>query len=122
MTRRAARVVLLWAFVGAALSACETASEGDGIRPQIEQNWNVAAGADECPLERRKPIELRVRLDPDGKVTKIEPAPDMAQDKCSLMSYDSARRAVMISSPLKLPPGKSFPTIVLRFNPAEVAQ
>ncbi len=45
----------------------------------------------------------------------------MAQDKCSrheLRQRQDAR--VMISSPLKLPPGKSFPTIVLRFDPAEV--
>lgn len=99
-----------------------TASEEDGIRPQIENNWNVSAGADECPIEQRKAAELLVHLDPDGAVTKVEPVSDLSQDKCSRSAYESARRAVMLSSPLKLPPGKTFSTILLRFHPGEVAQ
>ena len=35
---------------------------------------------------------------------------------------ESAERAVMISSPLQLPPGKSYDTMRLRFYPDQVVQ
>jgi len=35
---------------------------------------------------------------------------------------ESAIRAVMVSSPLKLPPGKSYESMVVRFHPDQVVQ
>lgn len=99
-----------------------TASEEASIRNQIERNWNIAAGDEQCPIEQREPVELRIDLDPDGTVTKVEPITDVSKDKCLLRTYDGARRAVLISSPLKLPPGKTYPEMTLRFSPAEAVQ
>jgi hypothetical protein len=98
-----------------------TASEQDAVRPQIERNWNLA-GSDECPLDKRKPIELLVYLEPDGTVTKVEAIGDLSADKCSRLTYEGAMRAIMISSPLKLPAGKAISSLRVRFSPAEVTQ
>jgi hypothetical protein len=130
-----ASILLCFVVVGAALVGCESQRGGlpngadseatsteDGIRPQIERNWNISAGDEECPIEQQEPVELRLRLDADGTVTKVEPITDVSKDKCLWRTYDSARRAVMISSPLKLPPGKSYPTMTIRFSPAEAVQ
>ena len=93
-----------------------TDAEELDIRNQIEQNWNLGSLMGSPELENVV-IELRVHLEPDGKVTGI----DVLNDQSDLPSFrhaaNSARRAVMISSPLKLPPGKSFPSMRLRFYP-----
>jgi hypothetical protein len=99
-----------------------TAAEERSIRDQIVRNWNIPASDKECPIEQREPVELRLYLDIDGTVTKFEPITDVSKDKCLLRTYDGARRAVMISSPLKLPPGKAYPMMTIRFSPAEVLQ
>ena len=65
---------------------------------------------------------MRVYLEPNGTVTKVEPLTDVSKDQCLFRTYDGARRAVMISSPLKLPPGKSIPMLTIRFSPADVLQ
>lgn len=99
-----------------------TSSEEASIRGQIERNWNIAAGREECPIEQQELVELRIYLDPNGTVTKVEPITDVSKDKCLLRTYDGARRAVMISSPLRLPPGKTYATMNIRFSPAEAVQ
>ncbi len=96
-------------------------TDEDGIRPQVERNWNIA-DSDECPIEQSEPVEVRVYLEPDGTVTKVAPLTDVSKDKCLFRTYDGARRAVMISSPLKLPPGKNITTLKIRFSPAEALQ
>ena len=130
-----ASILLCFVLVGAALVGCESQRGGmpngadseatsteDGIRPQIERNWNISAGDVECPIEQQEPVELRLYLDAGGTVTKLEPITDVSKDKCLRRTYDGAKRAVMISSPLKLPPGKSYPTMTIRFSPAEAVQ
>ena len=97
-------------------------STDDGIRTQVERNWNIPAADEECPIEERQPVELRLYLDADGTVTKVEPITDVSKDKCLLRTYEGARRAVMISSPLELPAGKTYPIIDIWFSPAEVLQ
>ena len=67
-------------------------------------------------------IELRVCLRPDGTVTEVEIAQRSTRHSKLPAAADSARRAVMISSPLKLPPGKSFASMRLRFYPGQVEQ
>lgn len=93
-----------------------TVGQGDGIRPQIEENWNLGA-SDQCPPARQKPFEIRVQLAPDGTVTRLEPVGDLPQDACSVQARNSASRAIMLASPLKLPPGSTYSSLVLRFHP-----
>lgn len=99
-----------------------TEADERSIRDQIVRNWNFHAGDEECPIEQREPVELRLYLATDGTVTEVEPITDVSKDACLLGTYDGARRAVTISSPLKLPPGKSYPIMTIRFNPAEAVQ
>jgi hypothetical protein len=134
--------VLLWVFCCAVLSACAadkavstssaaktemfssmplTASEQSDIRNQIERNWNLGdlAGS---PNVAGMVVELRAKLSPDGTVTEVTLMNDQPGNPDFPHVAESARRAVMISSPLKLPPGKSYPSMVLRFRPDQVVQ
>jgi len=97
-----------------------TANEEDGLRAQLEANWNKS-WAQQCPPEQQKVVEIRAHLAPDNTVTKVEPLGDLAQDSCSTQVRDSAIRAIRISSPLKIPPDKKFATVVLRFYPGDMA-
>ena len=95
-----------------------TASEEDGIRGQIEKVWNLGSLAGSPDLAGLV-IELRITLQPDGTVTRVDvlnmnPSPFFGP------AAESARRAVMIASPLKLPPGKTYDTMRLRFYPDQV--
>ncbi len=97
-----------------------TASEEDGIRGQIERVWNLGSIAGSPDLAGLI-IELRITLLPDGSVTKVQvlnmnPSPYFGP------AAESAKRAVMIASPLKLPTGKSYGTMRLRFYPDQVVQ
>jgi len=93
-----------------------TASEEDGIRQQIERNWNVPAGAMDA---ENLMVELRISLNQDGTVTNVQVTNDRPGDGFFRSAAESARRAVIMSSPLKLPPGKYWPTILLRFDPKD---
>ncbi|HVO00626.1 MAG TPA: TonB C-terminal domain-containing protein [Candidatus Cybelea sp.] len=95
-----------------------TASEEDTIRAQVEHNWNWDPGAENF---QDMLVELRVSLQPDGTVTDVQIL--NSQDVAGFGAFaDSAKRAVEISSPLKLPSGKYWPTIVLRFKPEDAIQ
>lgn len=98
-----------------------TRAEEQDLRDQIERNWNLGSLAG-SPDFADVVIELRVHLEPDGKVTKI----DVLNDRPDVPSFEdwanSVRRAVMIASPLKLPPGKSFKTVRLLFHPGQWMQ
>jgi len=88
----------------------------DDIRQQIERNWNVDTAAIEACS---RPVELRVFLaeDRSGKVTKVDILPgDPESDACKAVA-ESARRAVLISSPLKLPADNQLSSLKLRFDP-----
>lgn len=101
-----------------------TLSEIDAIRRQIEANWIVPGGArDASGLV----VEIRIHLAPDGTVLKAEIL-DQARlnnpgDGFFRVAAESARRAVLRSSPLKgLPPEKygSWREIVLTFDPKNI--
>ena len=98
-----------------------TASEEDTLREQVEANWNMG-WAEQCPPEQQKVFEVRVHLASDNTVTKVEPLGELADDRCSVLVRDSAIRAIMIASPLKVPPGKQVASMVLRFHPVDMAQ
>ena len=97
-----------------------TASEEDGIRGQIERNWNLGSllGA---PDLTGMLIELRITVQPDGTVTRAEVV-NSGSSPLFRQASESAIRAVMVSSPLQLPPGKTYTTMRLRFHPDQVVQ
>ena len=97
-----------------------TASEEDGIRGQIERNWNLGSLAGAPDLTGML-IEVRITLQPDGTVTGARVI-NSGSSPMFRQASEGAVRAVMISSPLKLPPGKTYNTMVLRFRPDQVVQ
>jgi hypothetical protein len=71
-------------------------------------------------------ISIHVVLDPNGSVRSADiiDDPRFATDRLLQSIADSVRRAVIVSSPLQLPPGRydPFHDIVLDFNPRDVTQ
>jgi hypothetical protein len=118
------RAIATISLISVALPACGTAQKStvykqndQGVlRQQIERNWSIDSNAAEACSE---PVELQILLTPDGsgKVTGVEILPGLpAIDACRLVA-ESARRAVLISSPLKLPLGSNLSSIKMRFDP-----
>ena len=97
------------------------AEEAD-LRNQIESNWNAVSRSEACADRKVGIIELRVFLAPDGAASKVEPLNLPPGDGCALVEFEKAKRAVMISGQLKLPPDKNFKTLRLRFYPDAVMQ
>jgi outer membrane biosynthesis protein TonB len=97
-----------------------TASEEDGIKGQIEHNWNLGSLAGAPDLTGML-IEVRITLQPDGTVTGANVI-NTGSSPLFRQAGESAIRAVMISSPIKLPPNKTYDSIVLRFHPDQVVQ
>ena len=97
-----------------------TASEEDGIRGQIERNWNLGSLAGAPDLTGML-VEVRITLQPDGTVTRAEVI-NSGMSPMFRQASEGAVRAVMISSPLQLPPGKTYTSMVLRFRPDQVVQ
>lgn len=97
-----------------------TASEEDGIRGQIERNWNLGSLAGSPDLAGML-VELRIKLLPDGTVAGVEIL-NSGSSPYFRQAAESAKRAVMVSSPLQLPPGKTYDTMRLRFYPEQVMQ
>ena len=93
-------------------------SVSDAIRRQVEDNWNVPAGAaDAADLT----VEIRIQLRQDGSVQRAE---IVDQARLSESFYrtmaESARRAVWQASPLRdLPPEKyeQWREITFTFKP-----
>ena len=93
-------------------------SVSDAIRRQVEDNWNVPAGAADAGAIT---VEIRISLQSDGKVVR---AVIVDQSRLSDPFYrtmaESARRAVMRASPLRdLPPEKyeQWREITFTFKP-----
>ena len=97
-----------------------TAAEERDIRGQIERNWNLGELAGSPDLTGMV-VEVRIALQPDGTVTSTRVINSGSGPAFRQVS-ESAIRAVMISSPLTLPPGKSYESMVLRFHPDQVMQ
>ncbi len=95
-----------------------TAGDEDGIRDQIQRNWNLGSAAGAPNLDQIM-VELRIELMPDGTVTRVELLNNQADPYFRSLA-EGAIRAVKRSSPLKLPPGKFWPTMKLRFRPSEI--
>jgi hypothetical protein len=65
---------------------------------------------------------MRIALLPDGSVTKMEILNDQPGNAAFRQAAKSARRAVAISSPLKLPPAIAISALILRFYPGQMMQ
>ena len=66
-------------------------------------------------------VELRIALLSDGTVRKVE-VMNQSDNPLLRQVAESAVRAVMKSSPLKLPPGSAFTSMVMRFHPDKVIE
>lgn len=107
----------------AALGRQATYSVKDFIRAQIERHWNLdlrAVGAGDFV------IAIHVVLNRDGSVGRADIVDD-PRYRSSPVYRDlalSARNAVLVSSPLNLPPGRydEVKDMTLNFNPRDVVQ
>ncbi len=99
-----------------------TISELDAIRSQIEQCWNIPAGARNA---QDLVVDISVVMNPDGTVRQatIVQRSRMSRDSFYRAAAESALRAVLNPdcSPLRLPPQKynQWKTFTLSFNPRE---
>ncbi len=96
-----------------------TASEEDGIRAQVEKNWNLGSLAGSPDMESIL-VEVRVTLQPDGTVTNVQVVNSQSSPFFK-QAAESCVRAIKMSSPIKLPPGKTYSTMLLRFAPKDVS-
>jgi outer membrane biosynthesis protein TonB len=107
----------------APLGAQLTVSERDLVIQQIQECWNVPAGAKNA---QNLIIDVHIDVGPDRTVTNAEIVDKSryASDDSFRAAADSARRAVLNPrcSPLKLPADKfdQWKSITLSFNPKDV--
>ena len=95
-----------------------TAQETADLREQIENCWNTAAFSGD-PLAVKEKLQIRVRLSSDGKVLATEVLNDQSDNPHFRLLRESAIRAIIAASPLKLPVGKRFDSVLLNFDPSE---
>jgi hypothetical protein len=98
-----------------------TISEIDAVRRQIERCWNVPAGAKDA---KDLVVDIHVQLNQDGSVrdASVVDQARMSTDSFFRAAAESARRAVYLCSPLKLPPEKYslWQDMTLSFNPSQI--
>ena len=86
------------------------------IRAQIAGNWNIDFDAAKaCPT----PFDLSLTVTPDGDVTGVEVDKSPGDGKACNAIVRSARRAVFLSSPLKIDPSWA-PVLRLHFDLKEI--
>ena len=95
----------------AASSHVMTSAEMEDIRRQIERNWNVDPSN---PCDSR--INVGVTLARDGTVQRADVLDDFAGKNDCRAAQEGVMRAIFMSSPLKLPHGRYWPTLVLVFD------
>lgn len=104
-------------------NAIMSLSEKDGIRNQIQNNWNVPAGVKDA---QNLIVQLMVTVSEDGTVISVKHVGSTSRYNSEpnfRAAVDSAMRAVQRSSPLQnLPSGKysAWREMELNFNPADV--
>jgi flagellar motor protein MotB len=99
-------------------------TEKDAIRSQFVKCWRMPAGA---PNSNELAARVRVQMNPDGSVLKVELASDQrgrySSDRFFRAAADSAMRAVWKCNPLQnLPPDKfdAWGDMELNFDPSEL--
>ncbi|MEQ8370176.1 MAG: cell envelope integrity protein TolA [Alphaproteobacteria bacterium] len=97
-----------------------TLSEIDAIRQQIYGCWSVPVGARGVG---EMVVDVAVDVNPDGEVLRAEiQSLSRMSDPFYRSVAESARRAVHICSPLRLPAGKyeEWKSFILSFNPRDM--
>jgi hypothetical protein len=98
-----------------------TMAEEDGIRAAIERNYNPPVGM--VNLDTYV-VLVRLYMNPDGTVSKMELVDPKTGDAGYQTVAAGAMRAVNITvqteGHLPMPQGKSYPTIVLRWDMATI--
>jgi len=107
--------------VTSSLDSKMTMSEIDAVRRQIERCWNVPAGAKDA---KNLVVDIHVVMNPDGTVreaTVVDQA-RMQSDGFFRAAAESARRAIYLCQPLRLPPEKYslWQDMTLSFNPSQI--
>jgi outer membrane biosynthesis protein TonB len=105
-------------------NAQPTISEKDYLQQQIEKCWNFDPGARGA---EKLVVKVRILIQPDGTVTSSTLIGNYAGDPYLMAAADSARRAPLTCSPLKIPPGhadfyKQFSDITLNFDPRSLTR
>ena len=100
-----------------------TQSEIDAVRRQIEQCWNLPAGAKDAG---NLVVSIRVEMNPDGTPrSAVVESSGQQNNPFYQAAAESARRAVLNPRchPFKLPPDKydRWRTMTLIFNPKDMA-
>ena len=100
-----------------------TYSVKDFIRAQVEQRWNLDVN---LPKNNAWIVAIHIVLNPDGSVSRAEvvETPRYRSDSTYRDFALSARNAVLLSSPLTVPPGEYdiAKDIVLDFSSKQVQQ
>ena len=104
------------------LASQPSASEKDYIAAQIWPHWNIDPGAKGADTLQ---VGVRISITPDGTVTDARMVVDQARyvsDGFYRAAADAAVRAVLIASPLKVPPSRpnifrNNPQITINFDP-----
>ncbi len=98
-----------------------TMSEIDAVRRQIERCWNVPAGAKDA---KNLVVDIHFVMNPDGTVREatIVDQARMQSDGFFRTAAESARRAIYLCQPLRLPPEKysDWQDITLSFDPSQM--
>ncbi|MBF0168628.1 MAG: TonB C-terminal domain-containing protein [Alphaproteobacteria bacterium] len=94
-----------------------TLTETDFIRAYIQKNWNPPVGAREAVI-----VTLSFTLRPNGTFYDLRYEDEKPSDALWRSFADSARRALLLSSPIPLPPGKirADERFVFNFDPREM--
>jgi len=108
---------------GPALSDRLTISEEDALRRQIQQCWNIPAGARDA---EKLVVEVLIEVNPDRTVRSVEIVDQsrLGSDPFFRAAAEAARRAVLNPkcSPLELPPDQyeQWKSIRFTFDPRDM--
>ena len=100
-----------------------TLNEEDALKAQIFGCWSIPLG---LPYDENLLVRIKLKLKPDGSVTKTEILDHARMNKPGQGFYkvlaESALRAVRLCQPLKVPPTgyEKWKDIQLNFNPTEM--
>lgn len=107
---------------GAGAQTAMTASELDALKGQLKKCWNVPVGA---PDPAALVFRIRIFLNQDGSVAAAPELIDQGSlgDPYFRAAVDSAKRAVHMCSPFKLPPEKfaTWNDITITFDPTKMS-
>ncbi|MBF0270360.1 MAG: TonB C-terminal domain-containing protein [Alphaproteobacteria bacterium] len=94
-----------------------TLTETDFIRAYIQKNWNPPVGAKDVVV-----VVVSFTMRPDGTFYDLRYENQKSGDTLWQSFADSARRALLLSQPIPLPPGKirTDERFVLNFDPREM--